>query len=193
MTGVNSTQSDRWSAWMWIGLVLLLKTCLIAVLLVIMLPLSVSGVGSQSGTTRITAQCPSLIFSGQSHQTQGDLDDIYDYADQEFLYVYVYGYSQDDDTLDATVSGYSPTSGMWETIAQQAGGSGVIVDQSYDPPTYTRLRVQLNDTEDNDLIYYDYEFHVCREPVIDLSPASQEHLAHPGTTTVYSGYVSCLL
>jgi YVTN family beta-propeller protein len=146
---------------------------------------------SDTATISTMALCPTLAFSGPSEQTYDGLDDIYEFGDQKFFSIYIYGYSEDNDTLDATISGYVPSSDTWEIIAQQwDGGSGVIVDQVLIPPTYTRLHVQLNDTEDNDLIYYDYEFHVCREPVVDLSPASQERFVEPGTTAVYSQTVT---
>ena len=147
---------------------------------------------TDTSTISTTAVCtPALVFSGQSAQTLSDLDDIYDYGGQKFTYVYVYGHSEDNDTLDATVSGYDPGSGTWQTIAQQwNGGSGIIADQSLIPPTYTRVRVQLDDWEDNDLIYYDYQFIVCREPAVDLDPLSQQSFARLGTTAVYTQMVT---
>ena len=147
---------------------------------------------TDTATITTTAMCsPTLVFGGQSAQTMGDLDDVYDYGGQKFTYVYVYGYSGDNDTLDATVSGYDPGSGTWQIIAQQVnGGSGVIADQYLIPATYTQARVQLDDREGNDLIYYDYRFIVCRSPAVALNPPSQQSFAQPGTTAVYTQTVT---
>ncbi|GEM_PF-785304 len=143
---------------------------------------------SATATLTTTVLCsPSLTFSGQSPQTTGDLDDIYNYGGQKFTYVYIYANSSDNDTLDVTVSGYDPNSGMWQTIAQQFNGSsGVIIDQSFIPPTYTQVRVEVDDGEDNDLIYYDYQFIVCREPTVALDPPTQTGFASSGSTITYT-------
>ncbi len=48
------------------------------------------------------------------------------------------------------------------------------------------MRVQLDDIDNNDLIWYDYHFAVCREPTIAMSPLSQESLVQPGATVFYT-------
>ena len=122
---------------------------------------------SDTAAISTTVMCsPTVVFSGQSAQTEGDLNDTYYYSNQKFVYVYVNGYSDDNDTLNATVSGYDPVGAAWQTIAQQVNGTGgVIADQYFVPVTYNRVRVQLDDTEDNDLIYYNYQFIVCGLPL----------------------------
>ncbi len=133
-----------------------------------------------------TALCsPSLHFGGQSEQTYGDLDDVY--SGGALIYAYVYGHTADDDSLDAAVLGYDPGSGSWQTLTQQIdGGSGPVIDQLFIPPYYTQVRVRLDDTDNDDLIYYDYELVLCREPAVDLSPSFQHGFAQPGQTAVYS-------
>ncbi len=147
---------------------------------------------SDTATINTTAVCsPALTFSGRSDETYGDLDDIYDYGGQKFAYTRIYAYSQDNDTLDASVLGYNPIAPGWEMIAQQSyGSSGLLVDQVFIPPTYTQVHVQLNDQDNNDLIYYDYQFIVCREPGFAIDPSYQERLIPSGATTVYTQTVT---
>jgi Neuraminidase (sialidase) len=38
------------------------------------------------------------------------------------------------------------------------GGSRVVLDRTYTVPVYSKLRITVDDTEDNDLIYYTYNF-----------------------------------
>jgi len=38
------------------------------------------------------------------------------------------------------------------------GGSRTVVDKTYPSPTYSKLRIVMDDTEDNDWIYYNYNF-----------------------------------
>jgi hypothetical protein len=130
---------------------------------------------------------PSLVFSGQSEPTTGNLDDVYDYGSQEFAQVYVYVHTEDNDNLNATVSGYDPGSDTWQVIGQQInGGNAIIANQYPFPPTYTAVRVQLDDADNDDLIWYDYHFAVCREPTVSISPLSQESLTQPGATVFYT-------
>lgn len=139
-----------------------------------------------------SAICASnLVFSGQSEPTLGNPYDIYDYGGQAFAQIYVYAYSADNDDLNATVSGYDPDSDTWEVIGQQLGGNNGIVANAYPfPPTHTAVRVQLDDTDNDDLIWYEYRFVVCRKPTIAISPLSQESLTQPGTTVFYTQTVS---
>jgi hypothetical protein len=147
---------------------------------------------SDTVTIHTTVLCsPALIFSGRSAQTMGNLDDLYDYGGQGFTYIYVYGYSGDDDSLNATVSGYDAGHDTWQTIGQQSGGgSGTIVDQFFIPPAYSQVRVLLDDGEASGLICYDYRFTVCREPAMVLNPPLQAHLASAGATANYTQTVT---
>lgn len=142
---------------------------------------------SASAALTTTALCsPNLVFSGQSDHTTGDLDDVY--SGGTLIYAYVYLHTSDDDNLDAAISGYDPGSGTWQTLTQQVdGGTGLLIDQLFIPPLYTQVRVQLDDTEnDGDIVYYDYQFVLCREPTVDLDPPYQRGFARPGTTAVYT-------
>ncbi len=156
---------------------------------------SVTSPTDYANTAAITTSAicdPNLVFSGQSEMIWGDLDDVYDYGGQAFAYVYVYAYSEaNNGYLDAVVSGYDPGSDTWQVIVQQVdGASGVVVNHYPFPPSYTAVRVQLDDTENNGLVWYDYEFAVCREPAVGILPLSQESLVHPGTTVIYTQTVS---
>jgi hypothetical protein len=103
------------------------------------------------------------LESGQSGTTQGNIDQIlywdhdldsnYDIYDE----IYIYAYSGDNDTLDVTVSGYDGST--WTTIYSGTnGGSRVVVDGRYASKSYRRIRIQLDDTENNDDIYFTYRF-----------------------------------
>lgn len=147
-----------------------------------------------SSTAAITTSAicdPNLVFSGQSESIIGNPDDVYGYGSQKFAQVYVYAHSEDNENLDATVSGYDPGSDTWQVIGQQVnGGNGIIAHHYPFPPTYTAVRVQLDDTDNDDQIWYDYHFAVCREPAVGISPWSQESLTQPGTTVFYTQTVS---
>ena len=147
---------------------------------------------SSTAVITTSAICdPNLVFSGQSEPTLGNPYDVYDYGGQGFAQIYVYVYSEDNDDLNATVSGYNSDNDTWEVIDQQfSGSSGIIANQYPFPPTYTAVRVQLDDTDNDDLVWYDYHFAVCRNPTIAISPLSQESLTQPGATVFYTQTVS---
>ncbi|MCP4536159.1 MAG: hypothetical protein GY832_03345 [Chloroflexi bacterium] len=156
---------------------------------------SVTSPTDYASTAAITTSAicgPNLAFSGQSEMIRGNLDDVYDYGGQAFAQVYVYVYGEaNNGYLDAVVSGYDPGSDAWQVIAQQVDGvSGGVANHYPFSPSYTAVRVQLDDTDNNGLVWYDYDLTVCREPAVDISPQSQENLGHRGTTVIYTQTVS---
>ena len=99
--------------------------------------------------------------SGQSDHTSGDLDDTY--ADPHRLLgsIYLWAYSSDNDTLNAVVTAYNTHTDNWDTLYSGSGGSRLLLDQEFDSLVYSQVRVQLDDTEGDDTIYYDYSFDWC--------------------------------
>ena len=76
-----------------------------------------------------------------------------------FSQIYVYVYTSDDDTLYATVSGYNASTDTWHTIATlSGGGSQELINDTSPVNTYHQIRIELNDTDNNDWIYYEYDF-----------------------------------
>lgn len=136
---------------------------------------------SDAATLTTTASC---FVEGTSLTTQDNLSDTYEVSPR---WIYVYVYSSDDDTLDATVWGYNDTTASWEELASQTdGGSGVLMDNPI-PAIYSRVRVWLDDTEDNDDIYYNYRFDICPPvPEVILIPDAQQGLAWPGKVVTYT-------
>jgi uncharacterized membrane protein len=100
--------------------------------------------------------------SGTSTTTTGDIDVTHTYdrnadsINDTFDDIYIYAYSSDDDTLSVTITGYDGSG--WTTIYSGSGGSRVVVNGKYADKNYTRIRVQLDDTENNDNINYTYNF-----------------------------------
>jgi hypothetical protein len=101
---------------------------------------------------------------GTSSTTRGDLDDYFSYdvdgnsKNDIFSYIYFYAYSSDHDTLYVKVTGYDGVS--WHTIYEGTGGSRVVVDGNFSTKSYQRLRIRVDDTENNDDIYYNYKFKI---------------------------------
>ncbi|MEW5801617.1 MAG: Ig-like domain-containing protein [bacterium] len=95
--------------------------------------------------------------SGESVHTSGDLDNTYSYSSL-FRRAYVWAYSGDNDTLSVQVDGYNPSTGSWVSLYYGTGGTRTVIDQTYSAPLYSRIRVRVNDTENNDTIYYRYSF-----------------------------------
>lgn len=132
---------------------------------------------------------PYLDFRGTSDEEVDVVDNIYQYTGQRFAYLLIrldnhpYYYS-----INATISGYDPNTDAWDVIAEQFyGNAGLLVHQTMIPPTYTKIRVQVDDGSSGyGMVWYDYQFALCREPVIDLQPAAQEAYVQPGETAVYS-------
>ncbi|MCB9047742.1 MAG: carboxypeptidase regulatory-like domain-containing protein [Chitinophagales bacterium] len=132
---------------------------------------------------------PHLNFRGTSAESRDGLNDVYEYAGQRFAYLLIqlyidpYYYQ-----INATISGYNPDSDSWDVIAEQVSGSaGLLVHQTMIPPTYTKIRVQVDDNyNDSGWVQYDYQFALCREPVVDLHPPVQEAYVQPGKTVVYT-------
>ncbi|MFN2285051.1 MAG: beta-propeller fold lactonase family protein, partial [Anaerolineae bacterium] len=143
---------------------------------------------SATSTIRTSALCADyLTLAGRSNETEADLDDLYEYGGQTFGAAYVRLYSEDSDTLDAVLRGYNSTSGWVELARVLDVGNITFFDDILLPNEYTMLNMQLDDTEDNDLIYYDYEFFVCRSPAVDVKPDDQQvQYAEPGATSIYT-------
>lgn len=139
-----------------------------------------------SASIETTALCPSNItVSGRSAETFGALDDLWEYGGQQFAVARINLFSDDADTLDASLRGYDPNAG-WVQLAQLSDvGNVILFDDILLPANYTRLEVQLDDTEDNDLIYYDYEFTLCRSAAVDVKPDNLVHAySLPGETAI---------
>ncbi len=111
----------------------------------------ISGYRIHWGTT-------SPIFMGESEHTYGDLDEIHDLGTCAVQNIYVYAYSGDNDTLYALVEGYDPGSQLWDQLYSGTGGTRILLDAPLSPAVYTKIRIVLDDTENNDTIYYEYEF-----------------------------------
>ncbi len=154
--------------------------------------LTVTTAGSQTPASEISAVASltttaTCLAAGTSPVTMEDLEAVYT---AQPLNLYLFVFSSDNDTLDAALDGYNWSTGLWETIAlQSGGGSGVLFDGPVDP-AYTSFRVDLNDTEDNDQIYYDYEFVNC--PVVVFRPEEQTRTAAPGNVLTYTQTVQNL-
>jgi YVTN family beta-propeller protein len=143
---------------------------------------------SATASIRTIALCPGyLTIAGRSSETYGDLDDLWEYGGQTFAVARLTLYSEDADSMDADLRGYDLATG-WQTIASGRDvGNGVFFDDVLLPARYTALNVLLDDTDDNDLIYYDYEFLVCRHPAVDVKPdAAQLQYAESGQTAIYT-------
>lgn len=102
------------------------------------------------------------IVSGQSEHTTNTLDDIYSNWGQSLAWIYLYGYSEDNDTLYARVTASTGTDN-WDILYEGEDGTRLILDQEFDPITYSQVRIELVDTEANDIIYYDYSFEWCSQ------------------------------
>jgi YVTN family beta-propeller protein len=143
---------------------------------------------SATATLNTVALCSNYItVSGRSAETMGDLDDLWEYGGQTFAVARFTLFSEDNDTLDAVLRGYSASAG-WVELAQASDvGDGVLFDDILLPAQYTTFNMQLDDTENNDLIYYDYEFLICRSPAVDVKPDDQQaQYAEPGATSIYT-------
>jgi len=147
---------------------------------------------SDSAVITTMAICsPSLTFAGQSEWAPS-LDDTYDYGGQKFTYLYINAHTTSGrESMNATLQAYDPDLGMWHTLGQwwSAGPHQLLIDRFDIPPTYSAVRVRLNDNW-GDQVYYDYRFIVCREPAVDLDPAERQRFAQPGATVVYTQTVT---
>lgn len=111
---------------------------------------------------RVEAGIHPQTTTGQSPTTQGDIDDTR--SDGLYVHIYVYVYSSDHDTLDVTITAYNRNTGVWDTLYSQTNGAdGVMLDATYSGLEYNSVRVRVDDTEDNDDIYYqwDYSFYTA--------------------------------
>ncbi|MBK8984877.1 MAG: YncE family protein [Chloroflexi bacterium] len=132
---------------------------------------------------------PYLAFRGESRLDLNVLDDTYAYAGQRAAYLLI-----DADVqptyfpLNAIISGYDPDSDTWQVIAEQTSGpGGLLVHQTLMPPTYSKIRVQMDERSSyNGYVSYEYQIAVCREPAVYLEPAVQDGYVGAGETAVYS-------
>ena len=96
----------------------------------------------------------------------------------------IYLYDQDHDTLNASFEGYNPVSGAWELVAEQVdGGGGWLFSGPLSTP-YNLVRVSMEDTEYNDLIYFEYRFAIL--PTIGLLAMDQNMVGPPGGVISYT-------
>ncbi len=145
---------------------------------------------SSTALLSTTALCsPRQIISGQSAQA-ASLDDIYNFSGQSFTYLSINAHATSgSNSMDATLLGYAPASSSWQTITHQAlvGPHQNLITRWDVPPIYTALRVQLNEALGYEPVYYDYQFTVCRNPIVDLRPEAPQHgYAGPGEVHVYT-------
>lgn len=115
----------------------------------------------QLGATKHVEPPIVTSHSGQSLHTLDDLDDAFTYPGTRFRRIYFYAHSDDDDTLDAIVTAYNTSNGTWDTLYSDTGGSRLLLDQTY-APIYSYVRIQLDDTDNNDDVYYEYAFDLAR-------------------------------
>ncbi|MBN2389548.1 MAG: YncE family protein, partial [Anaerolineae bacterium] len=143
---------------------------------------------SATATLHTIALCSDYItITGRSAETMGDLDDLWDYGGQTFGVARITLFSDDDDSMDAVLRGYSASAGWVELARARNVGNIAFFDDILLPANYMTLNMQLDDTDDNDLIYYDYEFLVCRSPAVDVDPdVQQRKFAEPGETAIYT-------
>jgi uncharacterized repeat protein (TIGR01451 family) len=147
---------------------------------------------SATATLHTVALCPDyLIITGRSTETGGDLDDLWEYGGQTFGMARITLFSSDADSMDAVLRGYDISAGWVELGRVLNAGNIVFFNDILLPDNYTILNMQLDDTDDNDLIYYDYEFLVCRSPAVDVKPDDlQAAYAEPGETVIFKNTVT---
>lgn len=129
---------------------------------------------------------PNLVISGYT-SGQAPLDHVYEFGGQKFAYllVNITDFRPYYNT-NATITGYNPLTGEWELIAEQFYGPGrVVAHQTLYPLTYSKIRVQASYDFITDLLGYEYQFAICREPVVGLAPAAQIGYVQAGGTAVY--------
>jgi len=145
---------------------------------------------SASVTMATTALCsPNLVLSGQSSWAVS-LDDTYNYGGQKLTRIYLHAHTiSGESTMEATVQGYDSSLGTWQALGTWENVEHLLIDQYHIPSLYSAVRVQLRDDWASET-YYDYQFVVCREPAVALNPLSQQGLAQPGTTVVYTQTVT---
>lgn len=143
---------------------------------------------SATATLHTIALCSNYItVNGRSAETMDDLDDLLEYGGQTFGVARIRLFSDDADSMDAVLRGYDAVAGWVELARATNAGNSVFFDDVLLPAHYTVLNMQLDDTDDNDLIYYDYEFLICRSPAVDVDPdVQQKKFAEPGGTVVYT-------
>jgi len=145
-----------------------------------------------TATITTTAICsPNLVFSGQSAWATS-LNDTYEYSGQELTHIYLNAHtSSGGNSMEATVQVYDPGLGAWQMLGQWwgVGPDQLLVNQFDTPPVYSAVQVELRD-DSGYQVYYDYQFIVCREPVVALNPLSQQGLVQSATTAVYTQTVT---
>jgi len=145
---------------------------------------------SATATIATTALCsPNLVFSGQSSRAVSQ-DDTYNYGGQKLTHVYLHAHTTSgENTMEVTVQGYDSSLATWQALGTWERVEHLLMDQYHIPPLYSAVRVQLRD-DGAYQTYYDYQFTVCQEPAVALNPLSQQSLAQPGTTVVYTQTVT---
>lgn len=149
---------------------------------------SASNPAVYSDTAFLTASaaCPNLVVESDiSARTTGDLSDVYDYGSQVVDRASLTVYSEDNDTLNASLWGFDPSSG-WTLIASQSdGSSGVLFDGELGS-VYTRLWIELDDSDNVNEIYYEYAFQLCQAPGLELCKRAWPDKAAPGEPVTYT-------
>ncbi len=130
---------------------------------------------------------PALVDRGES--SHGVVhDDRYDYVGQMISGIYVEGHTNSGwNSLIVSIYGYDPATGSWDLLVEngEAGPDTVLLDSVDIPPRYNAVRVSLTDGVGADA-YYDYQFVVCREPRVVMTPGDLRSFSEPGTTVVYT-------
>ena len=99
--------------------------------------------------------------SGEHEGTEGDIDDILEWDNDddgrpdliENLSVSIE--SEDDDSMEVFVSAWNGVT--WRNLYSSLNRrNGEVVNESFSGLNYSKLRIELDDTEDNDIISYSY-------------------------------------
>ena len=102
--------------------------------------------------------------TGKSENTTGDIDNTLSYdVDNDnrlelFYKIWLYANTSDNANLAVTVTAYNISSLAWDTLYSGTGGSRVVVSKTYTEPVYSKIRIQMDDTDNVDDIYYQYNF-----------------------------------
>ena len=109
-----------------------------------------------------------------SGTTRGTLSKTYTLAGT-LMYLHVYCYSSDSDTLSVNIEGYNPSTSSWERIYYQysySPGTGTKVNQWLTSKGYSSWRISYSDYENNDNIYYNCTYLVRTPTYTGTLPAA---------------------